>query len=170
MTGSPTKSYIASRLLYNRKTGVFLWKDATKHHGNLVGKIAGCIVCNKGKSYLRIKVDKVSYGAHRLAWLYVYGKWPKSIDHINGNSLDNSIKNLRECTQAENTQNHLKRRNNSGLPIGVRATKSGKFQARITTNKSTLHLGTFSTIGMAFGVYEKAKKKLHYCPARKSYD
>ena len=37
------------------------------------------------KGYLRIQIDYVFYGAHRLAWLLSHGQWPTmGLDHING--------------------------------------------------------------------------------------
>ncbi|MFW4291481.1 HNH endonuclease [Salmonella enterica subsp. enterica serovar Paratyphi C] len=45
--------------------------------------------------YIRIYINKKWYLAHRLAWLYVTGKWPINvIDHINRNKADNRFINL----------------------------------------------------------------------------
>ena len=56
--------------------------------------------------YLIIKFKGKQYKAHRLCWFFIYGKFPKDvIDHIDGNKLNNSIRNLRDVTQAENTRN-----------------------------------------------------------------
>jgi len=49
---------------------------------------------------------RLALSSHRLAWLYVHGAWPSAhIDHKNGIKNDNRIRNLRECSVAENTRN-----------------------------------------------------------------
>lgn len=54
----------------------------------------------KGKFY--------SMRYHRIVWLLYYGCWPQlTVDHINGNRLDNRIENLREVSMSENLRNKL---------------------------------------------------------------
>lgn len=45
------------------------------------------------------------YYAHRVLWLMYYGPTDAFIDHINGNTLDNNIDNLRAVTEEVNKQN-----------------------------------------------------------------
>ena len=45
---------------------------------------------------------------HRIIWMLCNGCLPQlTIDHINGNRLDNRIENLREVSQSENLLNKL---------------------------------------------------------------
>ena len=158
-----TAERLRESLTYNPKTGIFIWKAVNKHHKEKTGKRAGYF-----NEYVIIGLDGITYRAHRLAWLYVYGKFPKKmIDHKNGNRLDNRITNLLPVNNYKNTQNHLKKRNGSGLPCGVRKLSYGSFHTRITVNKKVIYLGTFKTIEEASNAYVKAKKKFHYCPAIK---
>ena len=63
---------------------------------------------------------------HRLVWVLYHGRFPKQIDHINGNPKDNRIENLREVSQSENDMNRLlawKPNANTGLP-GVHISKN----------------------------------------------
>ena len=64
----------------------------------------------KTSGYLRIRFryhGKVyAEDIHRLVWALCKARWPVgTIDHINGNPLDNHIENLRECSLSENRCN-----------------------------------------------------------------
>ena len=99
--------------------------------------------------------------AHRLAWLYVYAKWPTSdIDHINRVKHDNRIINLREVTKSENQYNRGLSINSSTGAKGVYKTKYG-YIAQITINSKPMYLGTYTTISAASEAYVKASKERH---------
>src|SRR5688500_5130193 len=54
------------------------------------------------------------------------------VDHINGNRLDNRRRNLRICTQGENSLNRRKASNNTSGYIGVvRNKQTGRYIAQI---------------------------------------
>lgn len=133
---------VKNRLIYNPDTGLFTWSYLNKMHPRLNGKKAGCIRGN----YLVIKIDSYPFRAHRLAWFIHTGEQPYIIDHINGNTTDNRICNLRNVTHSENAKNHAQSLNKSGLPCGVRLLPSGMFQSRVTCNKKVHNLGVFSLL------------------------
>ncbi len=160
-----TQQRIKDMLNYNPETGVFVWENVTRYHPRMNGKVAGTARQCRGKKYIHISIDGVKCKAHRLAWLYVNGNVPAMIDHINGDSTDNRILNLRACTHTRNSQNHTRIINNSCLPTGVRRATSGKYVARIRYNNKKIHLGTFETIREAMTCYENARRENHDAPA-----
>lgn len=63
------------------------------------------------------QINGRSFSAHRVIWALTYGYWPETIDHIDGNRMNNCIDNLRDVLEVENAQNQLSHR--SGAIPGV---------------------------------------------------
>lgn len=132
-------------LRYNQNTGDFVWNVGL---GRRRYGIAGT---HKPKGHIDIQIDGVIYKAHRLAWFYIHGVWPRDqIDHINSDASDNRLVNLRECTNRQNCQNRSKQ-NRLGLK-GV-CSKGRAFIAQISVEGSTRHLGSFRTAEAAHSAY-----------------
>jgi hypothetical protein len=125
----------------------------------MVGAEAG----SEKNGYRYIRLLGVKYASHRLAWFYTYGAWPAGqLDHINGNTLDNRIENLRPVTHAQNMLNKKLYRNNTSGRKGVSFHKAtGKFQARIYRDKSCVNLGLYERVEDAAEAYRRAAKQLH---------
>lgn len=138
-----SQSYLKSILNYDPETGKFIWKyrfDVTKDwNTKYAGKEAGCI--NK-LGYNAISINNKRYLAHRLAWLYLYGKWPPVlVDHKNGYSTksDNELINLREATKSQNAMNSKVRSDNTSGTKGVYFhRKTNKWYAQITVDSKTI--------------------------------
>ena len=98
-----TQEYLKSVLYYDKDTGLFTWKISNKKGHVKEGKLAGS---KDNRGYVKIQINKKDYTAHRLAWFYIYGEWPKQvIDHINRIKFDNRIENLRDVSVLENNKN-----------------------------------------------------------------
>jgi len=135
-----TQIELKEQVAYNPITGVFTRKIALCNKVK-VGDVAG--FAHKENSYIHIRVKKKKYKAHRLAWLYMTGKWPKNqIDHKNHIRDDNRWINLREATYQENNKNISLRKDNISGVNGVFWNKAlGKWQSQVRVNSKAIHLG-----------------------------
>ena len=143
-------------LNYDPLTGIFTWKQ---RRGVVAGKSLGG---DNGRGYGRITLLGESYYCHQLAWVYVHGHFPvHQIDHINGNTKDNRISNLRDVPAQKNQQNKTKAQSNS--KSGVQGVswhkKAKKWQAHICVNGARKYLGIYASIEEAKSVYENNKSK-----------
>jgi hypothetical protein len=154
-----TPEYLRQVLAYDPKTGVFTW--LRNYQKSRIGQPVGRTDHN---GYTKIVLDGVAFAGHRLAWMYVKGRFPRGeIDHRNGIRTDNRIKNLRDTTRVVNRQNQRRPNvgNRSGY-LGVSLMRNGRFQAKIHAGGLTRHLGTFATAIEAHLVYVEAKRIYHH--------
>ena len=96
-----------------------------------------------------------------LIYWSVVGKPPRglTVDHINGNTLDNRRENLRVCTRSENQRNRGKIKNSTSGFKGVSWHKNvGKWQASIGIAGIMKYLGLFTNPEEAHKAYCKANK------------
>lgn len=147
MTSRVTQERLKELLHYDPETGVFTWLVPRKGTGG-VGSVAGR--SNPSNKYWEICIDYKRYLAHRLACLYMTGKWPsEDVDHIDRNRTNNAFRNLREATRSQNLWNTVAR--------GTQA--SGKrWQAVIFTDGVRKCLGTYDTEQEAHEAYTAAAK------------
>lgn len=146
-----TQEELKSKLIYDPESGIFTKKN---------GKRTGYIFDGR---YIRMRINGRPFKAHRLAWLYMTGRWPlDQIDHIDGNGLNNKFANLREATRVQNNHNSAAKARKYDLPRGVSAVhKSKKFRAQISIGNRKKSLGTFQTPEDAGEFYELAAEMLH---------
>ncbi|MCK5923141.1 MAG: HNH endonuclease, partial [Methylococcales bacterium] len=85
------------------------------------------------------------------------------VDHINGNSADNRIENLRVVTPSQNSRNQKKSSAAKGPINGVRFYEKGaSWKAEINCNGKTLRLGTFDTAAEAIAARVSAEIVLKF--------
>lgn len=149
-----TQALVRELFDYDPETGHLM----SRRLGRRVGSVNG-----QGRRFITALGSKVS--EHRVIWLWMTGRWPSEVDHINGDPADNRWANLREATRAQNLANrksygkHLK---------GVsRAPGRDFYNASIRVLGTRLHLGSFRTEQEAHDAYWTAAQKYFGKFARK---
>jgi len=145
------------------KDGRIYWR----HSGKEIGRIWSYTRKGRETSYKVCWINGRSYFVHRLIFLISRGYLPAQIDHVNGDTLDNRICNLRAASNAQN------QRNKGAMPknqIGLKGVSYKKdmqrYRAQISANGKGYHLGYFSTPSQAHAAYKQAAKRLHGAFAR----
>jgi len=142
-------------LHYDPKTGIFTRLISSRSVNK--GETAGS---SNGQGYLRVMLLGKRYCVHRLAFLYMIGKMPDQVDHINHIRNDNRWGNLKASNNQENQRNCSKQKNNSSGHVGVHWNKqNSKWRAIIGVNYKHIHLGYFSKLSEAIKARSGANKK-----------
>ena len=134
--------YIRSRFDYDPESGLLCWKKANKRWKK---EPAGSLhKCNAGKVYTRVTLDFTGVYAHRIIWIWMTGEQPDTIDHIDGDGLNNKWSNLRSVSQSENMKNQrIHKTNPSGIG-GISYRKdSGRWRVRVGKDGQVCNVGTF---------------------------
>lgn len=148
---SITVDVLRAAIRYDVATGETYWRDRPKEHftsnglkhtqehicafwnSKHAGKHTGTKETKRG--YRCIRFNGRCFLAHRLIWAIVYGSWPiGEIDHIDGDTSNNRISNLREVDRVGNTRNSGFRSNNTSGICGVSWTKPGRWRSYIVNN------------------------------------
>jgi hypothetical protein len=152
----PSQQLIQASFIYDAERGRLVWRARprsdfattnawsvwnTKHAGTDAGWI-------ETKGYRVIRFAGKCRKASRLIWKLHYGTDPDRIDHINGRTYDDRIANLRDVSQAVNSQNKARQRNNRSGVSGV-FMQRGRWVAQIQASGLKRYLGSFPTVNEA---------------------
>ena len=141
------------RSLFEYKDGELIWKKQIGHRC-CIGKSAGN---DNGNGYKKVTINGKSYYLHRLIWWYFNGKPPAMLDHVDGNSENNRIENLRPSDKKTNGWNRgLTKANTSGYKGVTWNVRKQKWVASIT-----LQAGVFDSIEDAAEAVKQLRERLH---------
>lgn len=161
-----TAERVREVLLYAPETGFLGWRNRRAGQPP-PGRHAGYIGAD---GYWKVRLDGLTYQAHRLIWLYMTGEWPsEEVDHINLNKADNRWGNLREASHRDNMIN-VRARKPSGSPSHLKGAYKSHRQdtwfSQIRINGRARRLGTFNTAEEAHAAYCEAAQRHHGVFAR----
>jgi hypothetical protein len=146
---------LAEIFRYEPETGFVYWREGGRKR--LLHKPVGTF----GR-YLTVFTEGKRLYVHRIAWCLVHGGWPKgTIDHINGDTRDNRLGNLRDVEHFVNVENlrGAKAHSKTGF-LGVQK-RGTRFIAEIRARGEKSFLGSFPTAEEAHSAYLEAKRLRH---------
>jgi hypothetical protein len=133
----------------------------TQRGGEKIGTAAGWQTTCNGRPYIKLQVKGKTKYLHHAIFLLHHGYLPKVIDHIDGNSLNNKIENLRPATQSQNMGNSRMKSSNTSGAKGVTFRKdTSKWAAAIMKNRKHISLGSYNTKEEAAAAYEEGAKRI----------
>lgn len=143
--------------------GQLVWKDyeGSGKSWNIRrrGKIAGY---DSGHGYIKLRLKKRGYYVHQLVFLMHHGYIPEVIDHIDGDTQNNRIENLRAADKSKNGMNRSKPISNTSGAKGVVWHKgAAKWMARIVAEQKQIYIGLFTDFDDAVAAVKQAQQKHH---------
>ena len=156
----PSQEQLRALFDYNEHTGYLTWRRRDDVPGctnsRFASKRAGA---PSGRGW-SVMVDHRQLRYHRVIWKWVHDTEPPEIDHINGNSFDNRLVNLRASNRWLNAKNRGPTVGKS-LPKGVTLQKGCKrYNASIRRDGQTRIIGYFVTPEAAHAAYKIAAQEL----------
>ncbi len=149
-----TQKDVLDVLFYNPVTGDLVWEGRSRKSFSSYAAweewnemYAGKIATRPHPSgYSTINFFSSTYYAHRIIFLYMTGYFPDVVDHLDGDSYNNTWKNLRATTQSMNCKNRVMPSSNTSGYTGVNFNKGNNmWYASLGSSGKTHNLGRFST-------------------------
>jgi hypothetical protein len=146
-----------------REDGKLIRRRATGGNGNYAGRVIGTTPTGERENrYSTTKIRGQHWMVHKLIYLWHHGVVPEQLDHINRDTTDNRIENLRPADTTKNAQNRrLFANNKSGCKGVIWHVRIKKWQAYVSVDKKMKHLGYFEDIELADLVATEARDLYH---------
>lgn len=143
--------------LFFYKDGELYWK-VDRGSNKVKGKKAGGF----HSGYESIQINKIRKGTHQWIFLMFNGYLPSQVDHIDGNTLNNRIENLRDANYSQNQHNAKIRKDNTSGIKGVSWHKTHKkWSVQLSVNGKSRHFGEYFDLEVAKFVIETMRHKYH---------
>lgn len=151
--------------LFEYRDGVLYWKERPKNSRKPKGDMeAGT---KSGHGYKKLTVNQKRFYVHQVVFLMQHGYIPEVVDHIDGNTNNNKIENLRASNKSLNACNSKQNsKNTSGHRNVVWSVACQKWQVKVQLQKRGLHLGVFEDFDLACLVADEARRLYHGTYAR----
>jgi len=122
------------------------------------------------RGYKVVKFDGISYLEHRILWALHKETQPSCIDHIDGNTSNNNIENLREATLSENNRNtKIYKSNKSGVKGIHWDNEKKKWFVQLWYDGKQNFLGRYKSLEEAKEIIENARLEKHQSFANNGY-
>jgi len=146
-------------IIFEYKEGNLYWKQRPALCLK-IGSLAGTVKIHD--PYKRVQVCKKNLLQHRVIFFMHHGYLPEFVDHIDGNTFNNKIENLRPATRSQNCINRKIMSSNKSGYKNVRWCKTAKkWEVKMRVNNKNTYFGWYDDLQEAAKAAEKLRNE-HY--------
>jgi hypothetical protein len=148
---------------FEYRDGQLVWKDYEGSGKSWNRRRRGSVAGHpSGHGYIKLRLKGRGYYVHQLVFLMYHGYIPKVIDHIDGDTQNNRVENLRAADKSKNGMNRSKPRNNTSGVKGVTWHKAAKkWMASVVLEGKSIYLGLYTELEDAAHAAQEARKNYH---------
>lgn len=141
---------------FEYKDGALYWKEP-KYRRKM-----DIPVGRKHKNYLTLNYKSRTYVIHRLIFLYHHGYLPDTLDHIDNDTYNNRIENLRPATRNQNGYNmKIRSSNKTGYKGICWKKREQRYLAACSVEGKRFEIGYFKVLEDAVKAIKQFREKHH---------